>query len=191
MEQCGYKVKAQLINAKYLGVPQSRERIIFVGVRNDIGIMPCFPKPYNYIVPLGNALKNITNDEKEIKQLIEDANKYKWGEILKKISRNQKKPISGASVANGSYFNLIRESLYAPCSTICQATGDSSTAGNCHPVEDRKFTIAELKRITSVPDDFVLTGTFAQRWERLGRMVPPIMMREISRTIKENILDKL
>lgn len=90
MEQCGYKVKAQLINAKYLGVPQSRERIIFVGVRNDIGIMPCFPNPYNYVVPLGNALENITNDEKEIKQLIEDANKYKWGEILKKIPRNQK-----------------------------------------------------------------------------------------------------
>lgn len=191
MEQCGYKVKAQLINAKYLGVPQSRERIIFVGVRNDIGIMPCFPKPYNYIVPLGNALKNITNDEKEIKQLIEDANKYKWGEILKKIPRNPKKPISGTSVANGSYFNLIRESLYAPCSTICQMHGNASAAGSCHPTEDRKFTIAELKRITSVPDDFVLTGTFAQRWERLGRMVPPIMMREISRTIKENILDKL
>lgn len=191
MEQCGYKVKAQLINAKYLGVPQSRERIIFVGVRNDIGIMPCFPNPYNYVVPLGNALENITNDEKEIKQLIEDANKYKWGEILKKIPRNQKKPISGASVANGSYFNLIRESLYAPCSTICQMHGNASAAGSCHPTEDRKFTIAELKRITSVPDDFVLTGTFAQRWERLGRMVPPIMMREISRTIKENILDKL
>jgi DNA (cytosine-5)-methyltransferase 1 len=69
--------------------------------------------------------------------------------------------------------------------------GYASAAGSCHPTEDRKFTIAELKRITSVPDDFVLTGTFAQRWERLGRMVPPIMMREISRTIKENILDKL
>lgn len=113
------------------------------------------------------------------------------GRDTKKNTEKPKKPISGASVANGSYFNLIRESLYAPCSTICQMNGNANAAGNCHPTEDRKFTIAELKRITSVPDDFVLTGTFAQRWERLGRMVPPIMMREISRTIKENILDKL
>jgi DNA (cytosine-5)-methyltransferase 1 len=42
-----------------------------------------------------------------------------------------------------------------------------------HPTERRKFTIAELKRICAFPDDFVLTGTFAQQWERLGRAVPP------------------
>lgn len=58
-------------------------------------------------------------------------------------------------------------------------------------MENRKFTISELKRITSVPDDFILTGNYSQKWERLGRMVPPVMMMHIANTIKSEVLDKL
>jgi DNA (cytosine-5)-methyltransferase 1 len=60
-----------------------------------------------------------------------------------------------------------------------------------HPLEDRKFTIAELKRVMSLPDDFIATGTFEQQWERLGRMVPPVMMMNIAKTVKTEILDKV
>jgi site-specific DNA-cytosine methylase len=52
----------------------------------------------------------------------------------------------------------------------------------------RKFTIAELKRICGFPDDFVLTGTYAQQWERLGRAVPPLMMKAIADTIRDEVL---
>lgn len=190
MQNCGYRVKAQLINAKYLGVPQSRERIIFVGVRNDLDIDPHFPKPKSHIFTLGDALKGVKNDEEEISKLIEDAKRYSWGSVLKKLPKDPKKIVSGDQVENGSYFSLKRESIYMPCSTICQMNGASSASGNCHPIEDRKFSIPELKRITSIPDDFILTGEFCQKWERLGRMVPPIMMKEISLCVKENILDK-
>ena len=57
-----------------------------------------------------------------------------------------------------------------------------------HPTEKRKLTIAELKRICAFPDDFVLTGTYSQQWERLGRAVPPIMMFHIARTLRDEIL---
>lgn len=89
------------------------------------------------------------------------------------LPRDPRKPLTGASVMNGSYFNLRRESLCAPCGTVCQMNGNPSACGNSHPLEDRKFTIPELRRIMSIPDDFILTGTYAQQWERLGRMVPP------------------
>ena len=92
---------------------------------------------------------------------------------------------------NGSYFNLRRESLYAPCGTVCQMNGNPSACGNSHPLEDRKFTIPELRRIMSIPDDFILTGTYAQQWERLGRMVPPVMMGHIAKTIEREILCRL
>jgi len=42
-ERCGYSVKAKLMNAKYYGVPQSRERIIIVGVKNKFEKEPSFP----------------------------------------------------------------------------------------------------------------------------------------------------
>ena len=75
--------------------------------------------------------------------------------------------------------------------TVCQMNGSDSASGNCHPLYDRKFTIAELKRITSIPDDFILTGDFQQRWERLGRMVPPVMMKNIALAVKDGVLDKM
>ena len=57
--------------------------------------------------------------------------------------------------------------------------------------ERRKFTIAELKRICAFPDDFILTGSYAQQWERLGRSVPPPMMRAVAEVIRDQILAKL
>lgn len=195
LKDCGYEVKAKLLNAKWLGVPQSRERLIFVGVRNDLvekyNVHPVHPKPLDYCFTLKDALEGVENDPKELESLFAHAQKYRWGAILKKIPKNPPKAASGSKVMNGSYFSLIRESMYQPCSTICQRNGGITNSGNCHPLEDRKFTIEELKRITSIPDDFVLTGTWSEQWERLGRMVPPVMMMNISRTIAEEILCKM
>ena len=42
---CGYTAKGEVMNAMYYGVPQSRERVIIIGVRNDLGIEPSHPKP--------------------------------------------------------------------------------------------------------------------------------------------------
>jgi DNA (cytosine-5)-methyltransferase 1 len=55
-------------------------------------------------------------------------------------------------------------------------------------IQRRKFTIAELKRICAFPDDFVLVGSYAQQWERLGNSVPPVMMQAIAAGIRDKIL---
>lgn len=55
----------------------------------------------------------------------------------------------------------------------------------------RKFTIAELKRICAFPDDFILTGSYAQQWERLGNSVPPVMMAAIASTVRDEILMRI
>lgn len=75
--------------------------------------------------------------------------------------------------------------------------GDGPSSGNglatqiYTATEKRKFTIAELKRICAFPDDFILTGTYAQQWERLGRAVPPVMMYHIAKTIRDEVLCKI
>lgn len=191
LKDCGYNVQARLLNAKWLGVPQTRDRLIFVGVRNDLNLQPVHPKPLDYMYTLGDALQGVINDPDEIKYRIEEAEHYSFGKVLRKMPFNPKKTISGAEYMNGSYFNLIRQSMYEPCNTICQQNGQRGMSGNCHPCENRKFTIAELKRITSIPDDFVCTGDYQQQWERLARMVPPVMMKHIAETIAEEILCKV
>ena len=193
---CGYNVRVRLLNAKHYGVPQSRERVIFVGVRNDLcerfGVAPAFPEPDAAVVSLSAAFHGLQNDEAERLALLDEAKKYAWTKIARRMGLNPKKSTKGADVTNGtSYFMLRRDSIYGPCSTICQTQGNPSAAGCIHPLEDRKYTIAELKRITTIPDDFVLTGNYQQKTERLGRMVPPLMMRRIAATIKTEILDKI
>lgn len=89
------------------------------------------------------------------------------------------------------YFSLMKPDPDRPCGTITQTAGNVGAAGIVHPYEKRKFTIAELRRICGFPDDFILAGTYAQQWERLGRAVPPPMMAAVARTIQTEILDRL
>jgi DNA (cytosine-5)-methyltransferase 1 len=52
----------------------------------------------------------------------------------------------------------------------------------------RKLTLNESQRAMSLPDDFKLTGKWEQRSERMGRMVPPLMMKAIADSVYKNIL---
>ena len=52
----------------------------------------------------------------------------------------------------------------------------------------RKLSIPELKVISSFPSDYILTGTYSKQWERIGRAVPPLMMKAIAEHVWETIL---
>ena len=66
--------------------------------------------------------------------------------------------------------------------------GNAGAASVTHPTERRKFSIAELRRVCAFPDDFVLTGSYSQQWERLGRAVPPVMMAAVAKVVRDEIL---
>jgi DNA (cytosine-5)-methyltransferase 1 len=67
----------------------------------------------------------------------------------------------------------------------------TASGGLIHWNEDRTLTVQELKRIQSLPDDFILTGSHSQQSERVGRMVPPLMMKAIAENIYKELLSKL
>ena len=87
------------------------------------------------------------------------------------------------------YLNLIRPHPDDVCPTVTQL-GGTSAASVTHPLERRKFTIAELRRICGFPDDFILTGSYANQWERLGRAVPPPMMYAVAATLARDVFGK-
>jgi DNA (cytosine-5)-methyltransferase 1 len=89
------------------------------------------------------------------------------------------------------FFSLVKPHPEQVSPTITASGGSASTAGVTHPFEKRKFSIPELRRICGFPDDFILTGTYAQQWERLGRAVPPVMMSHIAATVRDQILSKV
>jgi DNA (cytosine-5)-methyltransferase 1 len=151
---------------------------------------PVYPEKYPYFYTVADAFDGVKNDPEEVKKRLDIMAPTNMGRILRRIPKNPKKVIKGSAIMNGSWFNLSRLSFDCPADTITAMGTALSTAGQCHPIEDRKLTIAELKRIDSLPDDFILTGDLNQQGERIGRMVPPIMMMNISKTIQKEVLDK-
>ena len=82
----------------------------------------------------------------------------------------------------GHHFNMKRISRHKPSPTI------TASGGCIHWSEMRKLTLCETQRIMSLPDDFKLTGKWEQKSERMGRMVPPLMMKAIADSIYERVL---
>jgi DNA (cytosine-5)-methyltransferase 1 len=60
--------------------------------------------------------------------------------------------------------------------------------GNVHPEEDRFLTIDELKLIASYPKEFILKGSYKEKWARIGNSVPPLFMRSIAQNIQMQLL---
>lgn len=202
-----YRVKCKLMNAKYYEVPQSRQRLIFIGVRNDLKLDPIFPKSQKNIITASMAIPNLIatrsmkinqwmdasrsaaiicrtdSDYQAIfiseKDMDEARIKQSWQiyRVLKKMERKK-------------HFSMIRINPHRPSPTITKDAGNTCT-GMIHPFEMRKLTIPEIKRLQSFPDEFKLIGNFGQKWAMIGNSVPPNFMKAIALNLKENILMKI
>ena len=62
MKSLGYQVTAKLLDAQWLGVPQRRNRIIFIGVRDDLKRSPAFPKPLHRQWTVRQAISDLLNN---------------------------------------------------------------------------------------------------------------------------------
>tara|TARA_B100000161_G_scaffold173284_1_gene124348 strand:- start:565 stop:1404 length:840 start_codon:yes stop_codon:yes gene_type:complete len=198
-EKIGYDVCAKVLNSAYFGVPQSRSRVFFIGVRSDItlqigltfmNIESIFPTESKSTVVLKDALNNLEYDDEEVKTLTEKfTNTAYWKDTGSKMPLNPDKVLTGCDFhPKGHHFNLKRVSLEKPAPTLTAMGSNDTTAGAFHWNEPRKLTIGELKRIQSLPDDFVLTGKWNQQSERIGRMVPPLLLKSIADSVYENVI---
>ena len=196
LKACGYRVECRLLDAQWLGVPQMRQRTIFVGVRDDLGLSPVFPKPLGQrysvrdalpwpAIAAGDASKRAPEQFYIEERVIEpeaDISRFEIGKEWAKLQPGEQ---------SDRYRNLARAPIDGPCQTVSAIGGESSRASVTHPNERRKFTIAELRRICAFPDDFILTGSYAAQWERLGNSVPPVMMWHIASVVHDEIFSKL
>jgi DNA (cytosine-5)-methyltransferase 1 len=171
----GYNVTCKVLDAKWLGVPQSRARTIFVGIRNDLWRDDMkgktHPKPQDKIVTLAEAFEGLVFTEQDRRDT--DISKYAIYELLKKTKKGE---------AHLVRFSLKKNHPQKVAFCITATNGTLSAANSSH-WDNRAFTVSEVKRIMSIPDDYILTGTYQQKVERLGRMVAPFMMRAIAKQI--------
>lgn len=183
LREPGYQVSCRVLDAQWLGVPQMRQRTIFVGVRDDLGVDPVHPEPLGYRYSVGEAIAETVGDS-DAMQLHPGTLGYRyWHETAPGESFSSAcLRLSGRS----GWLTHVKQALHRPVNTITQTTPQLYHWG-----EPRSLSLGELRRASGFPDDFVLTGSFAQRWERIGRAVPPLMMACIAQTIADKILSKL
>lgn len=212
LRACGYRVEARVLDAQWLGVPQQRNRLIFVGVREDLEIDPAFPSPLPYRYSIREACPWIGSGAGEVRDealVIGDPDwkKAEGAGWSRGERRNLDEPAptvqAAAAVMGGSPAHLEFTSGYNSTeqysvdepSPVIMAGGIGGSSFSQHVLHvlaegKRKFTIAELRRICSFPDDFILTGSYAQQWERLGRAVPPVMMSHVAAAVRDRILKR-
>jgi DNA (cytosine-5)-methyltransferase 1 len=191
-EEIGYDVSYKVLNSVHYGVGQTRQRTIFIAVREDVteaigltfmNIQSLFPQESNEVVTLEDCLTGIEVDRKEADTLIEKFEGTSHHETWLDMPDDPKKVETGGDYhPKGHFFNMKKCSRFKPSPTI------TAHAGAMHWHEPRTFTIKEVKRIMSLPDDFKLTGSFNKQAERCGRMVPPLMMKAIAESIYEKVL---
>ena len=165
LKACGYRVKVRLLNAMFYGVPQSRERMIFVGVRDDLGVEASHPSGWSE--PFG-----VTPDA---------APDGVWLTPAQVASAKLHK---AKQEAKGNGFGWQKIDLRKPCTTLPKIY---TTTGSCPHWQEgdrlRAPSSLELNRIGSFPHGFQFTDRAAQ-WTRIGNSVPPLLMRSIARHVR-------
>lgn len=177
LKASGYKVSARLLNAKFFHVPQSRERMIFIGVREDLGIEPSHPRAESGEIAVRDATAGADvsgNPE------FNDSYAQLWDKV---------KPGKNASHVVGKGFNnCVKPNPGKASCTLPKMQTGKGFATIAHWSERRALSIGEAKRIGSFSDAYFFVGKYSQRWERIGNSVPPLMAEAIARHIRQRIL---
>lgn len=191
-EQEGYKVEYKVMNAWEYGVPQKRERLIMIGIHDNLKdrVEFKFPKSHKYKPVLRDILldcpKSDGSSYSEAKRKIFElvpAGGY-WRDIPENIAKEYMK--SCWDMEGGRTGILRKLSLDEPSLTVLTSPSQKQT-DRCHPMEARPFTVRENARCQTFPDDWQFCGSVGQQYKQVGNAVPVNMAYEIGLKIRESL----
>lgn len=197
----GYDVKYQLLKASDYGVPQNRYRVIIVAFRKDLGIDYHFPDPvpYDYdSLTVGEAIKDVEGlpnqddiwelspQSQHLVQFIPEGGSWKnvpyeeLPERMKRIRDDMKRYHSP---------NFYRRFARHEINGTITAAGTPENSGILHPLENRRYSVREIARIQSFPDDYVFVGdSLSSKYKIIGNAVPPKLGEVIGDSIVKHLL---
>lgn len=208
--EAGYRITKREINASAYGVPQSRERVILIGIRNDIEHPFIFPSG-EYEIKNDSQLSFIMNrKELTFRDATSDLCRLESGEVsedplhwsithpehvikwLKNVPEghsaheNQNPELRPPSGFNTTYKRIVWDE---PCSTISTNFSMISGCRNVHPEDTRSLTIREAARAQSFPDEFIFIGKWGDIRKAIGNAVPPLLAEKIANAILQQYFD--
>jgi DNA (cytosine-5)-methyltransferase 1 len=180
-KEIGYNPQLFLVNAADCGVPQKRERVFFVALRNDIVKPKLVLAPKHRWISAGEATSDlqVLTDEEVREAKPKQTGLIYWkttkkGESFSVTAKKQKR--------KSSFFNKFRLDDKMPCGTLSATDFDFYHWDEC-----RILTFREWKRLGSFPDDYRAKTPKIGKYI-IGMSVPPFMMREVARAVIEQWL---
>ena len=183
--ELGYTlIEPKVLKAIFYQVPQKRERVMLVAIRNDLLKYAQFswPSPYKRIMTLKDALKagelypvdvpesqgqTYPKRKAEIMALIPEGG-Y-WRDLPDELQREY---MQGSYHLGGGKTGMARRLAYdLPSLTLTCAPAQKQTE-RCHPKENRPLTVREYARIQTFPDDWQFCGPVSAQYKQIGNAVP-------------------
>ena len=189
--ELGYKVQYQILNAAFFNVPQKRERIVIVGIREDLDVEFNYPVPNKTMMTLREGLKDCPVSEgqayspkkKAVLDLVPPGGC--WVDLPEEV---QKDFMGKSFYSGGGKRGMARRiSWDEPCLTLTCSPSQKQTE-RCHPEETRPFTVREYARIQSFPDDWEFCGGIGDKYKQIGNAVPVNLGYAIGTELKNTIL---
>jgi DNA (cytosine-5)-methyltransferase 1 len=180
-KEIGYRVQLFLLNAADCGVPQRRERVFFVALRDDLQGGQLVLKPQHRWISASEACEDLQEltaaEKKETKPTNSDL--LLWPKTVPGDSYSTE---CMRQRGKGSFFNNYRLSSAKPSNSL-SATSWVIT----HWSECRTLTYREWKRLGSFPDDYHAKTDKIGKY-MIGMSVPPKMTEQVAKAVIEQWL---
>lgn len=196
LTELGYTlIEPRVLQAIFYKVPQKRERLIIVGVRNDLyhGSTFKWPSPYKRIMTLRDALKQGDLYNNDVPK--SEGQKYpkRKADILSHVPQGgywrdlpdelQREYMQESYFLGGGKTGMARRlSWDEPSLTLTCAPAQKQTE-RCHPEENRPLTIREYARIQTFPDNWIFVGSPINQYKQIGNAVPINLAYSLGKSI--------
>ena len=187
--EIGYNVRYEILKAVNYDVAQKRERVIIIGTRKDLPQIDFkFPKPFDHIATLRDALKDVPESEgakypdkkKQVLDLVPPGGC--WIDLPEEIAKEY---MGKSYYSGGGKRGMARRiSWDEPCLTLTCSPAQKQTE-RCHPDETRPFTTREYARIQSFPDEWMFSGSMSQVYKQIGNAVPVKLGKAVGLSIAD------
>ncbi|GAA0453879.1 DNA (cytosine-5-)-methyltransferase [Alkalibacillus silvisoli] len=187
----GYQVSYKVLKALDYDVAQKRERIVIIGMRNDLAnqnqdLKILFPNPFGYHLSLKDVLKNVpksggTQYPESKKKILE---KVPPGGYWRDLPEELAKEYMGKSYySGGGRTGMARRLSWDEPSLTLTCSPAQKQTERCHPEETRPFTVREYARIQSFPDGWEFNCSIGNAYKQIGNAVPVNMAKAIGLSI--------
>lgn len=194
--ELGYTlVEPRVLRAIMYQVPQKRERLILIAIRNDIAQNVEFhwPTPYHEVLTLRDALyKSVIyeNDvpvsegaqypEKKKRVLAMVPQGGDWRNLPEEVAKDY---MGGSWLLGGGKTGMARRlSLDEPSLTLTCSPCQKQTE-RCHPLETRPLSVREYARIQTFPDNWTFQGSMSDKYRQIGNAVPVNLAWAVGRSL--------